>query len=559
MQTTIGNYLWERLKQLGVRYVFGVPGDFNLQLLEQLHDIDGIEFVGNCNELNASYAADGYARLNGIAAIITTYGVGDLSALCGIAGSCAEHLPVVMITGVPPLYVMRNRLRVHHSMAEGNFDNIMNCAREFTSSGARITPSNAAIEIDRALTTCWQERCPVYLQIPSNISYLNINAPTLPLTRTFAPSDSLQLSEARKLIQEQLHQAKQPLILVDMDADRSQIHTELQTLADHCQIPYASFRSGKAILDESSPLWLGHYPNAPESAVSQWLANADCIIATAPCYSEGSSMVATDEFPIEKTIYLRGEDVTIAGETYEGVSAQQLMAELIRELPTAHNKRPPLPRKAAPLPLTHQVNEALTHAKLWPHITSYFQAKDVIIGEMGCSHIGLLDQPLPHGCHYIAQSIWGAIGFSLPALLGTMMAAPERRHWLFIGDGSLQMTVQELSTILNRGLKPTIILLNNQGYTIERFILGENAAYNDIASWDHQSLIQAFAPKASIFYRRVATHGALDQALTQRPDDQACIIELTLDPMDAPQLLHTFGPKTADFDYGPRGPQRRQH
>lgn len=554
MQTTIGHFLWERLKQLGVRYVFGVPGDFNLQLLEQLDDVEGIEFVGNCNELNAAYAADGYARTNGIAAILTTYGVGDLSALCGIAGSCAEHLPVVMVTGVPPLYMMRNRLRVHHSMAEGNFDNIMNCAREFTSSGARITTSNAQIEIDRALTTCWQERCPVYLQIPSNISYLNIEVPETPLNRQFASSDPQQLQQAVTQIAERLTEAKNPLLLVDMDADRSQIRQPLQQLADHLQLPYAAFRTGKAILDESSPLYLGHYPDAPNSRVAKQFARADLIVATAPCYSEGSSTIATDTFPEDKTIYLRGEDVTVAGQTYEGVSIQQLINALLEEDIAIAAERQPLPAEEPVPALEFSNKETLTQAKLWPHVAQHFAANDVIIGEMGCSHIGLLGQRLPQGCHYIAQSIWGAIGFSLPALLGCMMADATKNHWLFIGDGSLQMTVQELSTILNRGLKPTIVLLNNKGYTIERFILGKNAAYNDIANWDHQALFQAFAPGHELNYQSVTTHGGLEQALANRPNDRASIIELHLDAYDAPQMLHKFGPQTAEFDYGPRGP-----
>ena len=98
MKMTIGHFLFRRLREIGVSHIFGVPGDFNLQLLEQLSEIDGIDFVGTCNELNASYAADGYARANGIGAMLTTYGVGDLSAICGLAGACAEHVPGVLIS-----------------------------------------------------------------------------------------------------------------------------------------------------------------------------------------------------------------------------------------------------------------------------------------------------------------------------------------------------------------------------------------------------------------------------------------------------------------------------
>jgi TPP-dependent 2-oxoacid decarboxylase len=171
MKMTIGQFLFSRLRQIGVEHVFGVPGDFNLQLLEQLKEVEGIEFIGTCNELNAAYAADGYARTKGIGALVTTYGVGDLSAVCGIAGSRAEHVPVIFISGVPPLFAMESRLRVHHSLAEGNFDNVMNCLKEFTVVNTRLTPGNAVEEIDRAIHRCWREKTCLYPDsIQHNIS-----------------------------------------------------------------------------------------------------------------------------------------------------------------------------------------------------------------------------------------------------------------------------------------------------------------------------------------------------------------------------------------------------
>ncbi len=96
---TIGHYLLDRLAELGVHHMFGVPGDYNLSFLDEVIDHKEIEWIGNCNELNAAYAADGYARVNGMAALITTFGVGELSAVNGIAGSYAERVPVVKITG----------------------------------------------------------------------------------------------------------------------------------------------------------------------------------------------------------------------------------------------------------------------------------------------------------------------------------------------------------------------------------------------------------------------------------------------------------------------------
>jgi TPP-dependent 2-oxoacid decarboxylase len=102
-RTKIGDFLLRRLEEAGVRHLFGVPGDYNLPLLQQLADTGVLKWIGTCNELNASYAADGYARLNGLGALLVTNGVGPLSAINGVAGSYSEHVPVICISVSIPL------------------------------------------------------------------------------------------------------------------------------------------------------------------------------------------------------------------------------------------------------------------------------------------------------------------------------------------------------------------------------------------------------------------------------------------------------------------------
>ncbi len=150
MKTSIGEFLFTRLRQAGIAHVTGVPGDYNLELLEQISQIEGLRFVGTCKELNAAYAADRYARINGVSALLTTYGVGELSAICGVACACAEHVPVICINGAPPLHAMQRRWLLHHSLADGNFDNMLTCYQQFTVAQARLTPSNSADELAAA-------------------------------------------------------------------------------------------------------------------------------------------------------------------------------------------------------------------------------------------------------------------------------------------------------------------------------------------------------------------------------------------------------------------------
>ena len=100
-KVTVIDYLTERLHEIGVDDIFGVPGDYNLSFLDDVEKSSSVNWIGDCNELNAAYAADGYARKKGVGALITTFDVGELSALNGIAGSYAEHIPVIAITGAP--------------------------------------------------------------------------------------------------------------------------------------------------------------------------------------------------------------------------------------------------------------------------------------------------------------------------------------------------------------------------------------------------------------------------------------------------------------------------
>lgn len=555
MKMTIGNFLFTRLQQLGVEHMFGVPGDFNLQLLEQVKEVDGIEFIGTCNELNAAYAADGYARTNGIGALLTTYGVGDLSAVCGIAGSCAEHVPVVFISGVPPLYAMESRLRVHHSLAEGNFDNVMNCLKEFTVVNTRLTPGNAVEEIDHALIRCWREKMPVYLQVPSNISFLMVDVPDSKLELKLPGSDPERLESAARHISELLNKAQKPALLVDMDADRSGLVEGLSSLVQKGRIPYAEFRTGKALLSETDPLFLGvYFGEASKPSVKERIGKSDCLIATAPCFVESSPMVSPGGIPVTAHVYIRGGDVTVEGKVYEGVTARELvfrLTELVDARPNEPEKTASTISVPAPDP-----GASLTQARLWTRMRGIIRTGDVVIADNGTSNIALTDVRLPENTKYISQLIWGSIGYSLPALLGSMMAAPARRHILFIGDGSFQLTAQELSTILKLGLKPIIFLLNNRGYTIERYILGMRETYNDIANWQYTALPGVFAPDVETFVATAGTEDKLEEVLAMvEKCDCACFVELLLDPEDAPEALKTFGPLTAELDYGPRGPQ----
>ena len=559
MRMTIGDFLIRRLQEIGITEVIGVPGDFNLNWLEQIEAADGIRFVGSTNELNAAYAADGYARTRGVSCLLTTYGVGELSALNGLAGAACEHIPMVSIAGAPPLFATEKRWLLHHTLADGNFGNMLDSLRPFTALAERISPMNAVTEIDRALRTCLREKRPVHLQLPSDISHLSITVPDEPLDTSLEPSDPVQLEAVLDRLVQEFAAAKNPVLLVDQDAQRHGFLDLFAQIVDKIQLPYAQMSSGKALLSEQHPLFLGTYNGkASWPGVRERVEGSDFLLTCTPRFIEVNSGSFSHELHEENIVDFGGEHIV-------GLDTTEVLAKLLERLPAAdgagaaNSATQPSsvnPEAVLPEPFEVQAGAELTQARLWPQVREFIRPGDTVIAEAGTSNIGLGPQRMPENVHYINSAIWGAIGYTLPALLGSQMADADTRHLLFIGDGSFQLTAQELSTILREKQKPIIVLLNNRGYTIERYILGMDREYNDIADWAYNKLPEVFVPGTEMVSYSARTEDELADAFTAiNNSEQGAFLEIHLDPEDAPAGLQAFGPMTAEFDYGPRGPR----
>jgi indolepyruvate decarboxylase len=552
----IGDFLLERLRDAGVRHLFGVPGDYNLELLQQLQDSGALRWIGTCSELNASYAADGYARLNGLGALLVTNGVGALSAINGVAGAGSDHVPVICIAGSIPLRSIDRGLGMHHTMADGTWDHFLNAFAHVTVAQARLTPRNAATEIDRLIRTAWLEKLPVYMELPSDIACLDIEVPAGPLVLAEPPSDPERLRSCIAAVAGRLSAAKAPAILVDADANRFGVASELMELAEKAQIPMAVINAAKSVIDESFPLYLGIYGgkvSAPQ--VRGAIEASDCLLAIGYRPLEVTTGDFTASLPAD-SVHARGHSVDVGDDNYQAVTLRQVLRGVIDAVPRAKSRAPHPVAEAAPS--AHADGSAkLTQLAYWQAIQSYLRPGDVLYVDNGTSY-ALMGLRFPPNCTFIASVNWGSIGYSVGALLGALTAAPQRRHLLFLGDGSFQVTAQELSTILRHDHKPVIFLINNGGYTIERGYLGKTEAYNDIANWAYADLPKLFRADTSARSFVVKTIGDLQTALAAR-NDTMIFIESIMDPHDAPAAVINSSNKGADLDYGPRGPQRRDN
>ena len=552
---TIGEFLLRRLREAGIGHLFGVPGDFNLELLQQLEDTGSLKWVGNCNELNAAYAADGYARLNGMGALTVTNAVGAMIAINGIAGAFAEHVPVILITGSIPLRSIERNLGMHHSTGDGTWDRFLGAFAQVTAGEARLTPFNAVTEIDRLILTAWREKLPVYMELPSDIAYLDVEVPVAPLDMAEPSSDPERLRSCVEAIASQMSNAKSPAILVDQDVGRYGAATEVMGLAEKLQLPVAVTGPAKGVIDETSPHFAGIYNGkGSDPRTREAIEASDCLLSIGYRPIDGTSGDFTAVLPAN-TIRARGHSVDMGEANYQAITLKEVLRGVIDAVPQASSRGNGHWAGAMPAGTHPDGSAKLTQAAYWEALQGYLQPGDVLLTDNGTSY-AIFGFRLPPKCTVVASVIWGSIGYSVGALLGTLTAAPERRHLLFIGDGSFQETAQELSTMLRHDCKPVIFLINNGGYTIERGYMGKTSDYNDIARWAYTELPKAFRPDTTAQSFVVKTVADLERALSA-PNDSLILIESVMDPYDAPAAVIHSSNNGAELDYGPRGPQHR--
>src|SRR5262249_17603422 len=291
--------------------------------------------------------------------------------------------------------------------------------------------------------------------------------------------------------------------------------------------------------------------------VREAIETSDCLLAIGYRPIEVTTGDFTASLPAN-TIHARGYSVDAGDDNYQAVTLKEVLKGVVDAIPRVTNRTPRQAAAAAAVAHAHGESSAkLTQAVYWQATQGYRREGDVLYVDNGTAFT-LFGLKFPPKCTLVGSINWGSIGYSVGALLGALTAAPERRHILFVGDGSFQVSAQELSTILRRDFKPVIFLVNNGGYTIERGYLGKDETYNDIANWAYADLPKVFRRDTSAQSFVVKTVGDLEKVLST-PNDTMIFVESVMDSHDALAPVTNSSNKGADLDYGPRGPQRREN
>ncbi len=329
--TTVAGYLVGRLAEAGVVSVFGVPGDYNLGLLDAVENRPSMSWIGMASEQGAGYAADSYARQRGLGALITTFGAGELSALNAVAGACAESVPVVHVVGTPALARRRDGQPPHHNLPGASYTHFAGMAGQVTAAQADLRPDNAAAEIDRVIATALGTSRPVYLAIPADVSTAEVAGPAAPL-RVARLGDSPEPRVLRAFAEHAarlLDGAGTAGVLVGHLAARYRLTGEVAAMARQAGLPVAVLSTAKGEFAESDRRFAGLYAGAASAKKARLaVEDTDVLITVGVTLADTVTGGATHRLPLATRIDLGADHATIGQVVYPGVGMSLAMAAL---------------------------------------------------------------------------------------------------------------------------------------------------------------------------------------------------------------------------------------
>jgi len=505
---SIGQYLIRRLSDYGIRHVFGLPGDYVLSFYSMLEH-SPLDLVNCTREDCAGFAADAYARVNGMGAVCVTYGVGALSLANSIAGAYAEKSPVVLISGAPGLGERINDPLLHHRVREWRtqldvFEKICAASREI------VDPATAFRDIDFLLDTAHRQKRPVYLELPRDIVGV-VPDQIRPYAHAEPRSDPDALAEAVKEAMARIATAKKPIIIAGIELHRFGLQADALGLAEVSGIPIAATMLAKSVVSEVHPLYIGLYEGAMgRHDVTEFVEESDCVILLGTILTDIDLGIFTAKLDAGNSIFASCDKLRISHHYFDHVLLADFIRALVAAKPRGAARQLPPGPAAARGPYVLQHDAPITTRRLVRRLDESLDDRTIVIADVGDALFASSELVIRGQTEYIAPAYYTSMGFAVPASLGAQMARPDLKVVALVGDGAFQMTGMELSTIVRRGLPVTVIVLDNKGYGTERLLL--EGGFNDINPWQYQLLPQVLGGGTGW---EVRTEGEFDAAIAR--------------------------------------------
>lgn len=528
----LGEFLFEYLHGCGVAHSFGIPGDFALPLFAALEKSQ-IQSITMTHEPGAGFAADAYARINGLGLVCVTYCVGGLNVLNAIAGAYAEKSPVVVVSGAPGRRDREKDPLLHHKVK--TFETQRRVYDEVTvASAVLLDEERAAGEIVRCVDACLRQKRPVYIEVPHDM--VDREIPVAPLTHALmAKSDCATLAAAIDETVALIRAAKKPVILVGVELHRHRLIDAVIKMAERMNIPIAADLLSKSAVEENHPLYIGVYGGAMSSdeRVRHYVESADLVLMLGTFITDMSMGFYTARLERSRTVLATTERIVVQYHRYDSVELSDFLEALAKARVSRKAFAQPRAR-FAPSPLTDRdQNDALTMPDVFRILSLHLDEDCCVIPDVGDAMFGAVSLRSARQPEFIGPAYYMSMGFAVPASIGVALARPQLRPFVLVGDGAFQMTGTEISTAVRLGLEPVILVLNNDGYGTMRKI--RNGAFNVITRWNYAKICELVGGGQAV---SVSFKGELDAALAKARDSSGVqVIEIKIARDDcSPQL-----------------------
>lgn len=525
---SVADFLIERLGNAGVKHVFGVPGDYVLQFIKKINETEKLEFVNTTDENHAGFAADAYARVHGIGCVCATYNVGALKLCNVVAGAYAEKSPVIVLSGSPGIKERNDDFLLHHVVR--SFENQQKMFKHITCHSVILDdPTKAGYMIDEAIEALNHYKQPIYIELPRDVAEKPLRYDVYRQGTPVEPgSDEENLREAMSEVEAWIKSAKTPVILAGVQITRFNLGGKLVRFAERHNIPMVTTLLSKSTVDEKHSLFAGVYcgPQTTEESVRKLVDDSDCLLIFGEMLTDMTLGFQSPKFTKRQRVFCSTEGLRIKSHTFTHVRFLDFCEQLFK-MDLGKRDAPELPPKKEPVPFVPAADARITTQRFFDKINSVITENMTVVADIGECLFGASQLVVPHH-HFLSPAFYCSMGSAIPGALGVQIAKPDVRPLVLVGDGAFQMAVTELSTILDRGLNPIVFVLNNRGYTTERFLL--DGPFNDIREWDYHKVTELIGGGKGV---KVETEQELEDAVNLAiQSDELCVINVCVDPKD---------------------------
>jgi indolepyruvate decarboxylase len=529
--------LFDEIYAQGIRHIFGIPGDFVLNLYEALQQDGRFKLVTLSHEPAVGFAADGASRItNGLGVCIVTYGAGGLNLLNSVACAYAEESPLVVITGGPGKSEKRLGVQVHHEVK--SYDSQFKIYQEVTEFGAVLDdPRTATAEIRKALEVALKFKRPVYLEVPRDMVFADVS-PLSTVEQIELRVDEGAVEEAAQEIVNRLEAARNPVLIVGVEVHRFHLSHKVLQLAERLQIPVTSSFLGRGVFPTRHPQFIGTYLGVVSpQPLREIVETSDCLLLLGELVSDTSLGVSADRVNEDNLIVCVARETFIKHHRFQFTPLDYLVDKLlVADLPVKDHVVQAMSTDVSPEIFDpYKQDEAIKVRHVIKLVNEFIEEHGdlPLVADTGDALFASVDI---RANECIAPAYYATMGFAVPAAIGAQIAS-GRRPLVLVGDGAFQMTGSEISHAPQYGCNPIIVLLNNSRWEMLQAFFPD-AKYNETVGWPFSKLAELWGGRGFKVHTPRQFRDALEAAFEE--ERRFSLIEVGLAPGDISPILRGF-------------------